>query len=245
MIQNNINNVRDREAYNMKKIKKFNSIDQMHNTEDLKNLIIKPIKIEKANIDIKALANSREHTNMSELKQSEQKRVNNPYKGIIKDFNYDQKLKKQDDLVVHKVTEYDKDKKVFDEKMDVFKDKITNQNTEIKDIYSIDKKTQHKKDFEYQHKYKYRTKLEAGNGNGNEDSDLRVDRIEFYKKEQQKLEHNKKKIDNILLDLIDSGILSDNLDSINFDKIDADKLAETLKNTFGEEEYLKLMKELS
>ncbi len=241
MIQNNINNVRDREAYNMKKIKKFNSIDQMHNTEDLKNLIIKPIKIEKANIDIKALANSREQSNLSELKQSEQKRVNNPYKGIIKDFNYDQKLKKQDDLIVHKVTELDKDKKQFDEKMDVFKDKITTQNTEIKDIYSIDKKTQHKKDFEYQHKYKYRTKLEAGN----DESDLRVDRIEFYKKEQQKLEHNKKKIDNILLDLIDSGILSDNLDSINFDKIDADKLAETLKNTFGEEEYQKLMKELS
>ncbi len=241
MIQNNINNVRDREAYNMKKIKKFNSIDQMHNTEDLKNLIIKPIKIEKANIDIKALANSREQSNLSELKQSEQKRVNNPYKGIIKDFNYDQKLKKQDDLIIHKVTEKDKDKKQFDEKMDVFKDKITTQNTEIKDIYSIDKKTQHKKDFEYQHKYKYRTKLEAGN----DESDLRVDRIEFYKKEQQKLEHNKKKIDNILLDLIDSGILSDNLDSINFDKIDADKLAETLKNTFGEEEYQKLMKELS
>lgn len=241
MIQNNINNVRDREAYNMKKIKKFNSIDQTYNTEDLKNLILKPIKIEKANIDIKALANSREHANLSELKQSEQKRVNNPYKGIIKDFNYDQKLKKQDDLVIHKVTEQDKDKKVFDEKMDVFKDKITTHNTEIKDIYSIDKKTQHKKDFEYQHKYKYRTKLEAGN----EESDLRVDRIEFYKKEQQKLEHNKKKIDNILLDLIDSGILSDNLDSINFDKIDADKLAETLKNTFGEEEYQKLMKELS
>ena len=46
MIQNNINNVRDREAYNMKKIKKFNSIDQIHNTEDLKNLILKPEKIE-------------------------------------------------------------------------------------------------------------------------------------------------------------------------------------------------------
>ena len=99
---------------------------------------------------------------------------------------------------------------------------------------------EHKKEFDYQHKYKYRTKLEAGN----EESDLRVDRIEFYKKEQQKLEHNKKKIDNILLDLIDSGILSDNLDSINFDKIDADKLAETLKNTFGEAEYEKLIKEI-
>ena len=237
-----MNNVRDREAYNMKKIKKFNSIDQVHNNNDIKNLIIKTEKIEKANIDIKALATGREQANLIELKQSEQKRVNNPNKGIIKDFNYDKKLKKQDDLLVHKVTEEDKDKKQFDDKMDVFKDKITTQNTEIKDIYSFDKKTKHKKDFEYQHKYKYRTKLEGG---GAEESDLRVDRIEFYKKEQHKLEHNKKKIDNILLDLIDSGILSDNLDSINFDKIDADKLAETLKNTFGEEEYQKLMKELS
>lgn len=236
-----MNNVRDREAYNMKKIKKFNSIDQIHNTEDLKNIILKPEKLEKTNIDIKALANNREKANLAELKQSEQKRVNNPYKGIIKDFNYDKKLKKQEDLIVHKVTEQDKNMKEFDEKMGNFKTEIVTQNDNIKDTYSLDKKIQHKKDFEYQHKYKYRTKLETNN----EESDLRVDRIEFYKKEQHKLENNKKKIDNILLDLIDSGVLSDNLDSINFDKIDADKLAETLKNTFGEEEYKKLIKELS
>jgi hypothetical protein len=238
---NNNNNVRDREAYNMKKIKKFNSIDQIHNTEDLKNIILKQEKIEKSNIDIKALANNRLQANLAELKQSEQKRVNNPYKGIIKDFNYDKILKKQEDLIIHKVTEQDKNKKDFDEKMGTFRTEIGSQNDKIKDIYSLDKKIQHKKDFEYQHKYKYRTKLDATN----EDADLRVDRIEYYKKEQEKLEHNKKKIDNILLDLIDSGILSDNLDSINFDKIDADKLAETLKNTFGEAEYEKLIKELS
>jgi len=236
-----MNNVRDREAYNMKKIKKFNSIDQVHNTEDLKNIILKPEKLEKTNIDIKALANNREKDNLVELKQSEQKLINNPYKGIIKDFNYDKQLKKQEDLIVHKVTAQDKNMKEFDEKMGNFKTEIGTQNDNIKDTYSLDKKIQHKKDFEYQHKYKYRTKLETNN----EESDLRVDRIEFYKKEQHKLENNKKKIDNILLDLIDSGILSDNLDSINFDKIDADKLAETLKNTFGEEEYKKLIKELS
>lgn len=236
-----MNNVRDRDAYNMKKIKKFNSIDHSYNTEDLKNLIIKQEKIIKPNIDIKALANEREKINLVEFKESEKKRVNNPYKGIIKDFNYEKKLKKQEDLVVHKVTEQDKDLTQFDEKMGVYKHNITTHNNEINEVYSIDKKNKHKKDFEYQHKYKYRTKLDSTN----EDADLRVDRIDFYKKEQNKLEDNKKKIDNILMDLIDVGILSDSMDSINFDKIDADKLAETLKNTFGEEEYEKLIKELS
>jgi hypothetical protein len=235
---NNSNNVRD--AYNMKKIKKFNSVDQLHNRDDLKNLIIKPEKIEKPNINIKALIDSRQYENTKELEESRKKMVNNPYKGIIKDFNYEKKIKEQKDLVVHKVTEVDKDKTVFDDKMGKFKSTIKNQNEEIKDTYSIDKKNQHKKDFEYQHKYKYRTKLE-----NSEEGDLRVDRIEYYKKEQQKMEDNKKKIDNILLDLIDSGILSENLDSINYDKIDTDKLEETLKKTFGEEEFKKLMAELN
>jgi len=225
----------------MKKIKKFNSVDHAYNTEDLKNLILKQENIEKPNIDIKALANQREKINLIEFKESEKKRVNNPYKGIIKDFNYDQKLKKQEDLIIHKVTQGDKDKDQFDQKMGVYKTNITSHNDEIKEVYSIDKKNQHKKVFEYQHKYKYRTKLD----NNNEEADLRVDRIDFYKKEQQKLEDNKKKIDNILMDLIDVGILSDSMDSINFDKIDADKLAETLKKTFGHEEYEKLIKELS
>ncbi len=229
-----------RDAYNMKKIKKFNNVDQIHNKDDLKNLIIKPEQIVKPNINIKALVDSRQVENNKELEDSAKKRVNNPYKGIIKDFNYEKKIKEQKDLVVHKVTDNDKDKKVFDGKMGDYKTTIKTQNEEIKDIYSIDKKTQHKKDFEYQHKYKYRTKLES-----NEDADLRVDRIEYYKKEQQKMEDNKKKIDNILLDLIDSGILSESLDSINYDKIDTEKLEETLKKTFGEEEFKKLMSELN
>ncbi len=236
-----MNNIRDRNSYNMKKIRQFNNIDQFYNKDDIKNLIIKPEKIEKPNINIKSLIDERQKNNEKELDDAKIKRVNNPYKGIIKDFNYEKKIKAQNDLIVHKVTEVDKDKKIFDNKMGEFKTTIGVQDNEIKDIYSLDKKNKHKKDFEYQHKYKYRTKLD----NSGDDSDLRVDRIEFYKKEQQKLEDNKKKIDNILLDLIDSGILSDSLDSINFDKIDADKLADTLKNTFGEEEYNKLIKELS
>ena len=142
-----------------------------------------------------------------------------------------------DDLIINKVSE--NDKKGFVSEMNTFQNKIQVQNKEIKDIYSIDKQLVHKKEFEYQHKYKYRSKIET-----NDESDLRIDRIDYYKKEQNKVEDNKKKIDNILLNLIDSGILSEELDSINYDKINTKDLENTLKETFGEEEFNKMMKEL-
>jgi hypothetical protein len=229
------NNARD--EYNMKKIKKLNSIDQMHNKDDLKNIILKPQKIDKPNINIENLVQNRNLENNKELEESIKKRVNLPYKGIIKDFNYNKVISSEKDLIIHKVSS--EDKIHFNEDMTKFKSKNINIDKEIKDTYSVDKQTTHKKEFEYQHKYKYRAKLDS-----NEESDLRTDRIEFYKKEQTKLDDSKKKIDDILLNLIDSGVLSENLDSINYDKINAKELEDSLKNIFGEEEFDKLVKEL-
>lgn len=229
-----------RNSYNMKKIKKFNNIDQLYNQEELKNLVIKPQKIEKPNINIKTLLESRDDLNKFDLDESRKKRVNQPYKGIIKDFDYSKiRDKHEEDLIVHTVTKEDKDETVFNEKMNTFEQKIAEQNKNIKDTYSLDKKIEHKKEFDYQHKYKYRTKIDSS-----DNDDLRVDRIEFYKKEQNKIEENKKKIDDILLNLIDSGILSENLETINYDKIDTNELESKLKNAFGEEEFEKLLKEL-
>jgi len=226
-------------SYNMKKIKKFNNIDQMYSHDDIKNLIIKTQKIEKPNININSLIDNKKITNDKELNESIKKRVNEPYKGIIKNFDYSKiREKHEEDLIVHKVNEEDKNIKVFDSNMDVFQNKIEKQNKDIKDVYSMDKKTEHKKEFDYQLKYKYRTKIDSG------DDDLRVDRIEFYKKEQSKIEENKKKIDDILLNLIDSGILSENLESIDYDKINTNDLENKLKNVFGEEEFNKILKEL-
>lgn len=234
------NNSNIRNSYNMKKIKKFNSVDQMYNQDDLKNLIIKPQKIEKPNINITTLINTKEINNKNELNESIKKRVNEPYKGIIKDFDYSKiREKHEEDLVVHKVTEADYDLKIFDEKMGTFHNKIEQQNKDIKDTYSIDKKTEHKKEFDYQHKYKYRVKIESTG-----EDDLRVDRIEFYKKEQNKIEENKKKIDDILLNLIDSGILSQNMETIDYNKIDTHDLENKLKKVFGDEEFEKILKEL-
>ena len=235
---NNNSNIRN--SYNMKKIKNFNNIDQMYNRDELKNLIIKPQKIEKPNINIQSLIDNRDNNNKKDLTDSIKKRVNQPYKGIIKDFDYSKiREKHEEDLIVHKFTETDKDKQIFNEKMVTFEKKISEQNKDIKDTYSLDKKTEHKKEFDYQHKYKYRVKIDS-----TDNDELRVDRIEFYKKEQNKAEENKKKIDDILLNLIDSGILSENMESINYDKIDTNDLELKLKNAFGEEEFEKLIKEL-
>jgi hypothetical protein len=231
-------NIRD--SYNIKKIKKFNNIDHLYNQDELKNLIIKPQKIEKPNINIKSLVDNRDNVNKKDLEDSIKKRVNQPYKGIIKDFDYSKiKEKCKEDLIVHKVTDIDRDEKIFDENMGKFKNEIADQNKNIKDTYSLDKKTAHKKEFDYQHKYKYRVKIDS-----TDNDELRVDRIEFYKKEQNKIEENKKKIDDILLNLIDSGILSENMESINYDKIDTNELELKLKNAFGEEEFEKLLKDI-
>lgn len=226
-------------SYNMRKMKKFNNIDQMYNQDDLKNLLLKPQKIEKPNLNLGSLINNKEQTNLCDLEESIKKRTNEPYKGIIKNFDYSKiREKHEEDLIVHKVNDEDKNEEIFDSNMGIFRGKIEKQNEDIKDAYSIDKKTEHKKEFDYQHKYKYRAKIDSG------DDDLRVDRIEFYKKEQSKINDSKKKIDDILLNLIDSGILSENLESIDYDKIDTDDLENKLKNVFGEDEFNKILKEL-
>jgi hypothetical protein len=226
-----------RESYNLKKIQKFNKIDQAHDKDSLKEMIIKPEKIEKPNLNIENLVKNRESDGKKELDECVKKRTNQPYKGIIKNFDYNRKFEKKEDLIVHKVT--DEDKVNFDKDIEKYKSKKEEQNKEIDNTYSKDKKNEHKKEFEYQHKYKYRSKLDNGT-----ESDLRVDRIEFYKKEQEKMEDSKKKIDDILINLIDSGVLSENLDTINYDKIDVDELEKTLIKEFGEEEFSKLLKEI-
>jgi len=232
-----------RESYNLKKIQKFNNIDQTHNLDQLKDVIIKSEKIQKPNININNLVKSKEEENNIVLNESIKKRTNQPYKGIIKNFDYSKiREKHEEDLIVHKITDIDKDKMIFNSKLNNYTNTIQNQNTEIKQIYSGDKYTVNKKDFDYQHKYKYRSKIDNSE---NDNNDLRIDRIEYYKKEQHKNEENKKKIDDILLNLIDSGILSDDLSNINYNKIDVNALEDTLKKEFGEDEFNKLLKELN
>lgn len=239
----NLTNSNVRNSYNLKKIKKFNNVDKMYNQDDLKNLIIKPTKIEKPNLNIISLVENKKAQYDLDLNESIKKRTNNPYKGIIKNFNYNNiREKHEEDLIVYKVTEIDKDENIFKQNIQNYEVEIKQQDENIDQVYSLDKKYEHKKKFDYNNKYKYRNKID---NNQESTEDLRVDRIEFWKKEQNKIEDSKKKMDDILLNLIDMGVLSENLNTIDYDKIDTNDFENKLKNIFGEEEFDKLLKELT
>ena len=236
--------VDNRDLYNLKKMQRFNNVDQKYNNNN--NLQeLKPEKIEKTNINLDKLVQERKSYNQTELDESIKKRTNLPYKGIIKNFDFTKiRATHKEDLVVHKVTEADK--KTFNDDINKYSNTITTQEKELNEIYSVTKKNEHKKNFEYQHKYKYRTKLDAdaegtegtGGGGGGSDSNVRIDRIEYYKKEQLKVEESKKKMDDILMNLINKNVISENLDNFDIDKIDIkdiNELANYYKECYGED----------
>lgn len=233
--------VDNRDLYNLKKIQRFNNIDQRYATGTTNNMQdIKPQKIDKVNIDLNKLVQDRKQHNQAELDESIKKRTNLPYKGIIKNFDFNKiRANHKEDLVVHKVT--DADKKTFNEDISKYSNTITKQQKELSEIYAENKKNEHKKNFEYQHKYKYRTKLDVdggGGGDGDGEGDVRIDRIEYYKKEQLKVEESKKKMDDILMNLINKNAISENLDNFDLNKIDIkdiNELANYYRECYGEE----------
>ena len=223
----------------MKKIILLNNIDKKNSKGNIQLGIYshKETSIEK---DIlKNMIDSRIKENnkfRKDIEDSKIKRNNNPYKGIIKNYDYDREIT-ETDITIYKVSENleEKNEEKFKEVHNKYKDIKKKDDEEIKDTYALDKQHTHKKKFEKEHVYKFCANIDAGEDN------LRIDRIEIYKKEQEKQEEKKMKIDNVLNDLINGGAISSNYDSIDYSKIDPDALAKQLKETFGEEEYNKML----
>ena len=141
--------VDNRDLYNLKKIQRFNNIDQRHATNTNNNMQdLKPQKIDKVNVDLNKLVQDRKQHNQAELDESIKKRTNLPYKGIIKNFDFNKiRANHKEDLIVHKVTEADK--KTFNEDISKYSNTITKQQKELNEIYAENKKNEHKKNFEY------------------------------------------------------------------------------------------------
>ena len=203
---NNSNLIKIKEQQELKQLEKLNQLENKYNKDKIKESVIKPIKIEKDNRDIKKDYNSKEKEYFKERDELWKIRTNQPYKNIIKD---EQQVKKfinrnnidKSELIVHKVTNLDKQS--VDKEYSQFKNKLETHNNELKVIYSTNKQAEHKKQFEYNHKYKYRIKYDPSDHNK-----LKQDKIEMFKKEQQKEEENKQKIDNIIENLINNGIFN-------------------------------------
>ncbi len=173
--------------------------------DELRNAIIRPIKIdkgEKQEMVIKWKDIERTYSK-PELDQLWSKRTNQDYKNIIKDEKYKKKdYRKKEDLIVHKVT--DLDKIGVDKDLETYENQIEKQDGELKVQYSQSKELEHKKKFEYNNKYKYAVKF-----NPKAHEELKDDNVEYFKKEQEKIEKDKKKIDDIIQSLMNSNILTD------------------------------------
>lgn len=208
-------------AANMKRMKYLQDLKKKQlmerlkniNNDDIKNYVIKPKKLNvmsKEKIDMnnkyKSLSQMYENTDNYKKKTKNiwDKRTNNPYKNIIKDADYSIKVKSDKDLIIHKVTDEDKDDVILEKQFEKFGDTIDKHNKELKNMYSQSKELSHKKDFEYNHRYKYRVKFST------KDHDkLKQDKIEQYKDEQKKMESNKKKLDDIYESMLNNDMFSE------------------------------------
>jgi hypothetical protein len=236
-----------RNNHQINKIKEIHKVDNYYENNDISNFIIRPTKITKEVINIKSMAQKRDDEQELEYNdiKKNKKMINNPYKGIISkdDFDYNKKIDDEDDLIVYKAKEGDKNKKIFNKEYSKFKKTKKKDDKNIEEIYSKSEKAKHKKNFVYNQKYKYSAKVDDKDDDGDCDN-LRTDRIEFYKKEQQKAENNKKKVDDIIIGLVESGIISENMDSIDLEQIDENELEKRLKEAIGEENFKKMYENL-
>lgn len=201
--------------------------------DELRNAIIKPLKIEKTDKndrqEIIIKYRDLENNNFSnrELENLWNKRTNQGYKHIIKDEKFQKKdYKKKEDLIVHKVT--DLDKIGINNELQNFEKAIETQNGELKIQYSQSKELEHKKKFEYNNKYKYSIKF-----NPKAHEELKDDNVEYFKQEQEKIEKDKKKIDDIIQNLIETNILTDeekkDLEDLDGDNKNKEKTEKSVK----------------
>jgi len=241
---NFVNNSRDSSFYNkiniakLEQIKRAKNIDEMGiDKKQITDLVICPIvvnKTKKAELDeaYNEIIPQFIQKGNKFLEEIYKNRTNVPYKNIIKKDLFNKNFKKyyKDDifnvnvrdkkeLLVHKITDADSDSLLLEAEFELLSQIIEKHNDELKVIYSSSKKNKYKKEFEYVQNYRYR--LEYNPKNSEELKD-------FYKKEQKKINKEKKMIDDVLNLMIENDQLSqEELNKLN-DELKSKKLSKSL-----------------
>ena len=262
--------------------KRIRSINELGMSSDqILNYIIDPIKVVKqSKEEFQTSFDERSNTyinpkDLGQITRTDQSKLpkwlkdiyagrkNTPYKSILRNANilkkeqYERDFKDEAELLIHKVTQLDKDEIRFiqelAEKLTIFEE----HDGELKLIYSASKEAQFKKDFEYVQKYKHRS------GYNPEDyTDLK----KYYKKEQKRINRENKRIDEMVEVLLMSDQISkedlEKLQStveIEEDKDDTDmnevfkqgekelekKLEKELRAELGDEQFEEIMNQLN
>lgn len=195
----------------LKQIEKRNEIDQKYDLKKIKDLVITSEKIQKKNnVEIEKKLKEKQRDFLTERTKLWKARTNVPYKNILKsakilkDDDYKKKFKDNKELIIHKVTDADKNVIALDNEFCKYKGNIETHNSELKSEYSLSKEAEHLKEFEYHHKYQFKLKFTPSDHN-----DLKIDNIEYYKNEQKKMEDGKQKLDDLIDSLVSHGLLPD------------------------------------
>lgn len=159
--------------------------------------VLKPTKIQKGSKTQQEVMNAykmRERERNEEAKKFVNK--NTPYKVIFKDRKNDFRPRKpeemkKEELIVHTVTEEDKDVEEVERKLDELESKKKRIDDENKQIFSREKKAEHDKNFEHQQALKtYSIQDDTSTHD-----DLRDVGLDFLKKQQKDADVGKKKLD--------------------------------------------------
>lgn len=212
LFTNNMN-TNSPQVMHAKQLQQMHQIKQDQNTVDkdkIKEILIKPIKLDKGTkLMFEKSFKEREADYKPKLEEYWSKKTNVPYKGILKNENHNIKVKTEKDLVVHRITQKDKDFKEVEGKYQEFNEKIKSHDGELNVIYATSKKGEHKKKFDYTHTYQYR-KPELNNSDEDNKDHIKVkqDRYNYYKEQQKLQEKNKNKFDAVLETLASNGVFS-------------------------------------
>jgi hypothetical protein len=223
LLQNqNPNQMSHIQAQQMYQIKQQAQNQTTIDKDKIKEILIKPIKLEKGNtLMTNKIFKEEEEKRKPKLEDYWKNRTNTPYKGILKDANNN--VKNEKDLIVHRVSKDDKNVKEIENKFNDINEKIKTHDGELKVIYSTSKEREHKKKFEYTHIYQYR-KHELNEDDTPQDHEkLRQNRFNYYK-EQQKQQEKGKKHNAILDQLVSDGVFNtDELSGFDNKKTSEDK----------------------
>jgi hypothetical protein len=239
-----------KKAQELKKMEKINDIDRVFDKALIHESVIKPMKEIKEDPSVLAKKFKEIQTKfIPELEENWKKRTNQPYKNVIKDEDYKKMnmtkktiFNTEKDLIVHTVT--DADKIGVMKELEELQRLIEKHDGELKILYSLSNEAKNKKEFEYNHKSKFRVKFDP-----KDFTDLKKDKIEFIKKEQQRLEKDKKRMEDIIESLLSKGLLTEQEkkaleqeEKLTNDASNLDDIEKDLRKELGDE-YYKLEKE--
>lgn len=175
------------QQHKMKQIERINQVSQ-GDSEIFNKIIDKPDE-KLLNVNMLEMTNNYN----SFVESSRKERTNNPYKCIIKDQPVREYAKKED-LVIYTVTAQDRLRERLDNDIKQYETNIKTHNNELYNTYNDNKKKEHLKSFEYNHRYKYRMTVTPGN----DEDKIREESIEYFKREQERLEESNNKVQDIL-----------------------------------------------